>query len=138
MWYFSYGPKCNNAKIGQNWAISVEKHAVYTKFQKYITILWPMCFLVDLVRKNYERKKWIINIHFLQISLLRVQLKYLKSNCKTTNWLKKVVPMTKGAIITHIFFLKKFTFWCLPFFSDFSWGNVQQYSSVTLHVKTKT
>ena len=54
--YFSYGPKCENAKIGPNWAFFVEKHAVYAKFWKYIPILWPMCFLVDLVRKKIKIK----------------------------------------------------------------------------------
>ena len=63
---FSYGPKCKNAKIGQNWVFFVEKHAVYTKFWKYIPILWHICFLVDVVQeKNY--KKLIINIHFNKI-----------------------------------------------------------------------
>ena len=49
-----------------------------------------MCFLVDLVHKK--------NPFFLVD--LRPKLKYLKINPKTTNWLKKVVQMTIGAIIT--------------------------------------
>ena len=55
-------PMAQNVKtpnLEKNWAFFVEKHAVYTKLWKYKPILWPMCFLVDLVRKknlkNYQQ-----------------------------------------------------------------------------------
>ena len=55
-------------------------------------------------------KKIIINTYFLQFSFLRLKLKYLKINPKTPNWLKKVVQVTKGAIITRIFLEKSLLF----------------------------
>ena len=51
-----------------------KKHAVYTKFLKYIPILWPLCFIVDLVQET-KIEKIIINIHFLKLSFLRLKLK---------------------------------------------------------------
>ena len=53
--YFSYGPSAKNAKIVQNWAISLEKHAVYTKFWKYMYT--DIVTLVFLSRPSTEKKK---------------------------------------------------------------------------------
>ena len=62
-------------------------------------------FLVDLVGKKKE------NYHqhpFFAIFFARAKTKInKKNNPKTTNWLQKVVQMTKGAISNHIFFIKK-------------------------------
>ena len=89
VWHFSYGPKCENAKMGQNRAIFIEKHAVYTKFWKYILILWPMCFLVYLVWRKKNKKKINHQHSSFVIFLSMAKTKKNKNNPKTTHWLKK-------------------------------------------------
>ena len=51
--YFSYGPKCKNAKNGQNCKFFVEKPAVYTKLKKNTNIVT----YVFLSRPSTEKKK---------------------------------------------------------------------------------
>ena len=61
-----------------------------------------MYFLEDLIQK--KRKKINHQHQFFAIFLSKAQTKIIKkNNPKTTNWLKRVVEMTKGAIITLIF-----------------------------------
>ena len=72
-------------------------HAVYTKFWKYIQILWPMCFLVDLVQK----KKIIINIHFFAIFLSKGKIKMIKKiTPKPQICWKKLFKGTEALYIT--------------------------------------
>ena len=113
--YFSYGPKCKNAKNGQNWAFLVKKHAVYTRFWKYLPILWPVCFLVDLIHKN-KMKKIIINIHFLQFFFQRLKLKWLINNSKTPNCLTKSGSNDQRPY-TNSYFLEKSSLFDVDLFS---------------------
>ena len=58
---FPMAQNVKNNKIGQNGAFFVEKHAVYTKFWKYIPILWSIYVFVS--RPSTGKKERIFFYH---------------------------------------------------------------------------
>ena len=74
--YFSYGPKCKNAKIGQNWAIFFWKTPSLHKILKLYTDIVTYVFLSRPSEGEEEEKNY--QHPFFAIFLSKAKTKIIK------------------------------------------------------------